>query len=117
MYKIITANNVEFTDPEGSFTLSKDDTVNEYKGEDGQTTLEIIREGQISATVSYNSLSAETIKKMADALTTVTEFKLYDALTDSQKTITARVSGVKVKKNFYRDNISMWSLSFDIDEL
>ena len=43
MYKIITANGVDFVNPEGDFTLSKTDDVNEYKGEDGHCIVEIIR--------------------------------------------------------------------------
>ena len=55
MYKIITANGISFVDPEGSFTLSKTDDINEYKGEDGHIIVEIIRQNVISASVSYKS--------------------------------------------------------------
>lgn len=117
MYKIITANGVEFTDPEGDFTLSKTDDVNEYKGEDGHCIVEIIRQNVISASVSYNALTVEQLKTMYEALTTVTNFKLYDAMTDSVVDVTARVSSVQVKKVHHRHEVSVWSLSFNIDEL
>lgn len=117
MYKIITANGVEFTDPEGDFTLSKTDDVNEYKGEDGHCIVEIIRQNVISASVSYNALTVEQLKTMSEALTTVTNFKLYDAMTDSVVDVTARVSSVQVKKVHHRHEVSVWSLSFNIDEL
>lgn len=117
MYKIITANNVEFVDPEGSFSMEKKDTVNTYSGEDGHTTIELIRTGKISASVSYNGLTVSQLKQYSEALTTVTTFKLYDPLSNVQKTITAQVSGVKVGKVFHRNDLSVWSLSFDIDEL
>ena len=117
MYKIITANGIEFTDPEGDFTLSKNDEVNEYKGEDGRRTIEIIRQNVISASVSYKALTVEQLKTMSEALTTVTTFVLYDPFTDSQVLINAWVSSVKVQKVHHRDNVSVWSLSFNIDEL
>lgn len=117
MYKILSANGVEFTDPEGSFTLSKNDDVNEYKGEDGHCTIEIIRQNVISASVSYNALTVEQLKIMSEALTTVTTFTLYDPLTDSQVEIRCKVSSVKVQKVHHRHDVSVWSLSFNIDEL
>lgn len=117
MYKIITANGVSFTDPEGSFTLSKTDDVNEYKGEDGHSIIEIIRQNVISASVSYNALTVEQLKTMSKALTTVTVFRLYDPMTDSVIDVTARVSSIQVKKVHHRNDVSVWSLSFKIDEL
>ena len=117
MYKIITANGVDFVNPEGDFTLYKTDDVNEYKGEDGHCIVEIIRQNVISASVSYNALTVEQLKTMSEALTTVTNFKLYDAMTDSVIDVTARVSSVQVKKVHHRHEVSVWSLSFKIDEL
>ena len=117
MYKIINANGVEFTDPEGSFTLSKTDKVNEYEGEDGRKTIEIIRQNQISASVSYKGLTVEQLKTMSEALSTVTTFLLYDALTGKQKQVIAKVSSVKVTKVYHKGDLSVWSLTFDIDEL
>lgn len=117
MYKIITANGTSFTDPEGNFTLSKDDDVNEYKGEDGHTIIEIVRQNVISASVSYNALTVEQLKIMSEALTTVTTFTLYDPMTDSTIDVTARVSSVQVKKVHHRNDVSVWSLSFKIEQL
>lgn len=117
MYKIIKANGVSFTDPEGSFTLSKTDNVNEYKGEDGHKIIEIVRQNVISASVSYKALTVGQLKTMSEALTTVTAFDLYDPMTDSVVTVTARVSSVQVKKVHHRHDVSVWSLSFKIDEL
>ena len=117
MYKIITANGVSFTDPEGSFTLSKTDNVNEYEGEDGYKIIEIIRQNVISASVSYNALTVEQLKTMSEASTTVTVFRLYNPMTESVIDVTARVSSIQVKKVHHRNDVSVWSLSFKIDEL
>lgn len=117
MYKILSANGVEFTDPEGSFTLSKSDVVNEYEAENGHTTVEIVRSGKISASVSYSGLTVQNLKTMSESLGTVTTFMIYDALTDSRKEVQARVSNVKVQKVFHKNNLSVWGLSFDIAEL
>lgn len=117
MYKIITANGVEFKDPEGSFNLTKEDKFNEYEGEDGHRTIEIVREDLISASVSYKGLTVTQLQTMCQALSTVTTFLLYDAMTDQQKTVVASVKSLKVGKVYHKNDLSVWSLSFDIDEL
>ena len=117
MYKLISADGVDFIDPEGSFVLSKTDVVNEYEGEDGCKTVEVVRSGKISASVSYNGIEVRRLREMAQALHTVTTFRIYDALTDTCRTVKARVSSLKVQKVHHRHGLSLWSLSFDLDEL
>ena len=117
MYKLISANGVDFIDPEGTFTLSRSDVANEYETEDGRTTVEVVRSSKLSASVSYNGVKAERLREMAAALTTVTTFQIYDALTDSQREVKARVSNIKAQKVHHRHDLSLWSLSFDLDEL
>lgn len=117
MYKILTANGVEFKDPEGSFTLTKADKFNVYEGEDGHKTVETIRDDLISASVSYKGLTVEQLKTMSEALKTVTTFLLFDALTGTQRLVTGTVKSIKVNKVYHKNDLSVWSLSFDIDEL
>ena len=117
MYKLISADGVDFIDPEGSFTLSKTDVINEYEGEDGKKTVEIVRSGRISASASYNGIEVRRLKEMAQALHPVTTFQIYDALSDARREVKARVSNLKVQKVHHRHGLSLWSLSFDLDEL
>ena len=117
MYKILSANGVEFTDPEGSFTLSKSDVVNEYEAENGHKTVEIVRSGKVSASASYTGLPVAQVKTIAETLKPVTTFRIYDALSDTRKDITARVTNVKVQKVFHKNDLSVWGLSFDLEEL
>lgn len=117
MYKIITANGISFKDPEGSFSLTKSDKINEYEGEDGHKTVESIRTDVISASVTYKGLTVEQLQTMCQALTTVTTFILFDATTNSQRQVTATVKDIKVNKVYHKNDLSVWSLSFDIAEL
>lgn len=117
MYKILSANGVDFPNPEGSFTLSKNDVVNEYEAENGHKTVEIVRSGKISASVSYNGLTVAQLNTISQALATVTTFQIYDGLTNSRKQVTAQVKNLKIQKVFHRNNLSVWALSFDLEEL
>ena len=117
MYKLLSANGTDLLDPEGSYQLSKNDIVNEYEGENGRKTIEIVRQNVISGSVSYKGLTASMLKKIMDSLSLVTNFVLYDPSKEALVEIEARVSNIKANKIYHRDNISFWSLSFNIDEL
>lgn len=117
MYKLLSINSVILPTPEGNFTLSKNDKYNQYEGEDGSKTVEVIREGIISASVSYKGLTEEMLKRIIDAITLVSRVVIYNPMTKSTKTVTAKITGISTKKVCYRNNISVWSLSFNIEEL
>ena len=53
MLKLLTINDIEIPDPEGSLSIKKNDKYNEYEGEDGVKTIEVIREDFISGSVAY----------------------------------------------------------------
>lgn len=117
MYNLLAIGDFVLKDPEGSFNIQSNDVVNEYKGEDGHKTIEVIRNGQISGSVSYKGLTAEQLKEICDHLGAVTHFQMFNVLTNAVIEITARVSGVKAKKIHHKGEVSVWSLSFNIDEL
>lgn len=117
MYRIINANGVDFRNPEGTFSLTKADKFNVYEGEDGHKTVESVRSDVISASVSYKGLTVDEVTEMCEALTTVTTFLIFDATTNTQRTITASVESIKVDKVYHKNDLSVWSLSFKIEEL
>lgn len=117
MYKLLRINNVDFPEPYGEFSLSKNDKVNEYQCEDGSSTIEIIRSGIVNLKVAYNSLTAEMVRELSNALKTVSEIVVFDPHSNSTKTITAYISNIDVKKVYHRHDLSVWSLSFDVKEL
>lgn len=117
MYKLLTINGVSLPKPEGDFTLSLNDKYNEYEGEDGTSTVEVIRQGILSLSVSFNGLPEEYLKMIVDAITLVSSVVIYNPMKMGVQTVTARITGIKTKKIWYQNNRSLWSLSFDIDEL
>lgn len=117
MYKLLSINGVPLPNPMGDFTISQNDKYNEYEGEDGKTTVEIIRQGILSLSVSFNGLPEDYLKMIVDAIRIVSTVVIYNPLTKSTRKMTAKITGVKSKKIWYQNNQSLWSLSFEIDEL
>lgn len=117
MYKLLKINGVELPDPEGEFTINKKDKFNEYKTEDGKTTVEVIRQGIFSLSAKYNGLAEETVKTISGAIKLVSTVEVFDPDLGQTKEIKALVTDVKTKKVWYRYGLSVWSLSFSVDEL
>lgn len=117
MYKLLSVNGTNLRDPDGSYNLSKKDIINEYEGEDGRKTLEVIRQNVISGNVTYKGLTSSMMKIIVSSLSTVTNFVLYDPTKDATVEIEAKVSNIKTSKVHHKNNLSVWTLSFDIDEL
>lgn len=117
MYKLLSINDVPIKDPEGSFIISREDKYNEYEGENGHKTIEIIRSNVINISVSYKGLTAKQLKNIVSLLNIVTTFTLFDPATEEQKEITGLVDNMKTSKVYYKNGVSVWSLSFEIKEL
>jgi len=117
MLKLLEINGTSLPDPEKTFSLNKEDKYNEYEGENGERTIEVIRENIISGNVSYKGLTVEKLKEIKNSITLVSTVKIYDPGEDAVKEITAKITGVKYEKKFHRNNVSVWSLSFNIEEL
>ena len=117
MFKLLKINTVELPDAEGDFTINKHDKFNEYETEDGKTTVETIRQGIVSLSVSFNGLTETMVKTICDAITLVSTVEVFDPALGQPKEITAKITGVKTTKIWFRNNVSIWSLSFNVDEL
>lgn len=118
MYKLLKVNGVDFITPnKGTFSVKKDDKVNEYETENGGKVLEVVREGVLSGTMAYRGLFASQIAQYDALLTTVSTLTIYDPMKADAVTITARILNKAAQKIVHNDNVSAWSFSFDFEEL
>lgn len=117
MYKLLSVNGCRLPNPEGSYEISREDKYNEYEAEDGSKTVEVIRQDVISLSASYTGLTEKQLKSIMDSLQLVSSVCAYDPARQTTRTFNAKVTGIKSGKVWYRNNISMWSLSFNIEEL
>ena len=117
MYKLLSVNGVSLPQPEGDYTLSKNDKYNEYEGEDGTTTVEVIRQGIISLAVSYSHVTEKNLKEIMDAIKLVSSVEVFDPTQQKVRKITAKITGIKTKMFYYKNGISVWTLAFNVDEL
>ena len=117
MYKLLSINGVSLPKPEGDYSITKNDKYNEYEGEDGSSTVEVIRRGIISLSVAYNYVTEKHLKEITDAINLVSEVYVFDPTKGVVRNITAKVTGIKTKMIYYKNGISIWTLSFDVEEL
>lgn len=117
MYKLLSINGVEFPELYESFTLGKNDKVNEYNCEDGSSTIEIVRIGVVDLKLSYKSLTVKKIKELCGAIEAVSDVTVFDPTNNNTRTIRAYISNLNIGKLYHKNNRSAWSLSFDVKEL
>ena len=117
MMNLVSINNVAFPNVDkGTITVDNVDKFNTYSTEDGGEITEQIATGKTNMTVSYKGLTAADIATLSNAITLVSTVVLYNPHTNASKTITARVTNRQARIIAYYGNVSLWSLSFKIEE-
>lgn len=117
MYDLIKLNN--YTMPEmGGFTLSEDSIKNIFEADSGKRTIEIVKSGIHSISCKYDGLMEATVNSICEILANGTVTAVFhNPLNNTQTTKNMEVSGVSTSKNHYKNDLSNWSLSFDLDDL
>ena len=115
MHSLLIINDVEFPTPEGSFEIKYKDKTNVYEGEDGKRTIEIIRKDIASISVSYNGMTEEKLNTLQAALTTVSAVTFYKKGVET--TAEMKLSEVSTPKKYYKNGLSVWGMSFSLEEL
>ena len=115
MYNLLVINGVEFPTPEGSFEVKYKNITNEYEGESGQKTIEVIREDVASISVSYNGLLRSEVDTLHDALAIVNTVKFYKKGVETQ--VSMKLTNVSTPKKYHKNNLSVWGMSFGLEEL
>lgn len=115
MHSLLIINGVEFPTPEGSFDIKYKNVINEYEGEDGKKTVEIIRENITTIAIGYNGMEEERLKVLHSALKTVNTVIFYKKGT--QTTAKMKLSDVSTPKKYYGRGLSVWGMSFSLEEL
>lgn len=115
MHSLLTINGVDFPTPEGSYDVKYSNITNEYEGENGEKTVEIIRENVVSISVSYNGMTEEQLNTLHTALTTVCTVAFYKK--GVKTTAKMKLSDVSTPKKYYKHGLSVWGMSFSLEEL
>lgn len=115
MYNLLEINNVAFPLPEGGFDVSYDDITNDYESDDGKTVVEVVRADVAKISVSYKGLLEAKVSTLLAALQTVSTVAFLRKGT--VQSCQMKVSNIKTAKVWYKNNVSAWSLSFDLQEI
>lgn len=116
MYDLLKINNVTFPKPAG-FNIDLVDKTNDFEAENGQITVEIIREGIVNISVTYGSLLAAEVLRLKNAITKVSSVTFFNSYANTIQTKSMQVKNLKTVKQYHDNNISTWSLSFSLEEL
>lgn len=118
MLDLLVVNNVVFPEPEGGFSVSYEDVTNTYMSESGYKKVEVIREGLVkSVSVSYKGLQETELGRLRRARKTVCSVTYHDAGANGNVTMRMQLTGWTESKVNYRSGISVWGLSFKLEEL
>lgn len=117
MKDLLVINGVTFPTPEGGLDINYKDKIAEYESEDGHITVDVIREDIKVITVRYNGLLEDAFRALKTALKTVNSVKLYNPATGAIEAVTMRNSGTQTNKKYYKNNISVWDLAFNLEEM
>lgn len=117
MNKLLIINEVEFPNPEESYTVDYSDKTSEYEAEDGHKTIDVIRENIATIKVSYKGLLESTLIRLVSALQVVNTVKYYDVTSGKVVTVTMERSGKALTKKYYDNGLSVWQFSFTLTEM
>lgn len=119
MEDLLVINDVTFPEMEGAYEIDYTDKKNDYESESGESTVEIIRENICIINVKYNGLLEAKLRELMNAVSVVNTVKFYDPRTGKVETKTMKTgdSRMKTSKKYYRDGLSVWSLSFNLEEM
>lgn len=115
MRNLIIINGMEFPTPEGSFDIKYKDKTNEYEGEDGKKTVEIIRKDVTTISVSYNGMTEEKLNELLKTLDTVCAVTFLKKGVET--TVDMKLSDVSTPKKYFKNGLSVWGMSFSLEEL
>lgn len=119
MENLLKINDVIFPEAEGGYDIGFEDKKNEYESESGETTVEIIRRNICNIKVKYNGLLESKLKVLTAAIQPVNMVEFYDPLTGETKTqiMKTDTNRISISKQHYKHGLSVWSLSFSLEEM
>lgn len=118
MLDLLIINDVVFPEPEGGFSVEYEDVTSTYTSESGYKKVEVIRDGVVqSVVVSYKGLAETELGRLRKARKTVCNVTYHDAGAGENVTTRMQMAGWTESKINYRAGLSVWGLSFKLEEL
>lgn len=117
-YDLISINGYDAPDvKKGTVTVTPMQKYNEYEGEDGGKVIEIIAEGMLQGSVSYNGLLQSQIQAIMAVLRTVSTMTIYNPHTGNMRTFYALITVSDTSKIIHDQNGNAWSWGFTFEEI
>lgn len=124
---LLTIGTTAIKNPmKGNLTINRTDLYNKIDFEDGSATIELIREGMLSGSVTYNGLFISDINTIMGALSTVVTLTVYTPFNNTTSQITALITNITTKNIITKQaesgtnpppQVNAWSLSFNFQQI
>lgn len=101
----------------GALSYTVKDKYEQYKSEDGHSTIESIRTGTLKGSCKYSGLLQNEFTLLYNKLSLVSNVRIYDPRFNDYREFEALVTDIKFAKLFNYNGYSAWSLSFKVEEL
>lgn len=101
----------------GTMTLSEVDSFNEYKGENGESTIEEISTGMIEGSVNFRALLQSDLQTIYASITKVSIVRYYDPRDGQTKSINALIDNKNFPYKFKDANADVWGFSFSFRQI
>lgn len=117
-YDLIELNGVKIPDvKKGSLTVARNPKYNAYDTEGGGKVVEIIEEHMIRGSVAFNGLYQSEIQTIEASLSTVSEMKIYDPMTNTTRSFLALIEPQDMEKKIHDDRLNVWSWGFNFEKI
>jgi len=118
---VVAINNYDIPDVvKGTYTLFEEVGINEYKGEDGTSTIEILSGKMYSGTVTFRALRQSDIADIDSHIETVSGLHVYVPTTGQFVDFTALITDKTmqmVRREVGSQYMNVWSLSFSFRQI
>ena len=124
---LLTIGTTAIPNPlKGNLTINRTDLYNKIDFEDGSATIELIRAGMLSGSVTYNGLFISDLNTIMGALQTVVNLTIYTPFTNTASQITALITNISTKNIITKQaesgqnpppQVNAWGLSFNFQQI
>lgn len=113
---LLNINGVSLPEPK-DLEVDYVEKYKEYEAESGSKTIESIASDMLAGSVVYGGLLQTEAQRIKTACKIVSNIRIYNPATNTERVLVAKVSDIVMKKLFVYNGRSGWSLTFKFEEL
>ena len=117
-YDLIAINGYDAPDvKKGTVSVVPLQKYNEYEVEDGGKVLEVLAEGMLQGSVTYNGLLQSDIQSLMAHIRVVSTMTIYNPYSGTTRTFYARINVTDTSKIIHDAGANAWTWGFEFEEI